>query len=490
MSHRLPTERSDAPASPVPAVGQAASRALGWSFLNTAVGRVGTLAVGIVLARLLGPESFGAFAVASVALAAMLSLNELGVSLAIVRWPGDPRTIAPTVNTIAVTFSVLLATVGFFAAPAFATAMGDPAATSVVRVMLIGVVLDGLASTPAALLQREFKGGRRAAIDQVNVWLGAILSIVCALAGFGAMSLAIGRLSGSITSAVMFLASSPLPYRFGFDRTQVPDLLKFGIPLAGSSLFVFAIGYADQIVVGSMLGTTALGYYVLAFNLASWPVNMFSQPLRNVVPATFARLQHDRRAMNGALKSIIGVLTAVGVPICLLLAGAAMPIVTFVYGPTWAPAAPALTLLAILAAFRIFFALAYDYLVVLGRSRAILIIQIVWLVVLIPSLILGASVAGVAGLAGVQVIVAAVVITPLYVAQFARAGLRPREVAARVWLPLTVGLFTGVLSLMVARVVPSPFLACVIAGTIGLLAVGLLVWRDRSELSSLRAMGT
>ena len=163
MSHRSPTERSDAPASHRSRSGAGGFAGSGLELPeHRCLAAFGTLAIGIVLARLLGPEAFGTFAVATVALVAVLSFNELGVSLAIVRWPGDPRTIAPTVTTIAVTFSVLLATVGFFAAPAFATAMGDPGATSVVRVMMIGSrSSDGLVSTPAALLQREFQRGRR-----------------------------------------------------------------------------------------------------------------------------------------------------------------------------------------------------------------------------------------------------------------------------------------------------------------------------------------
>ena len=36
-----------------------AANAFAWSLLNTALSRLGTLAIGILLARLLGPESFG-----------------------------------------------------------------------------------------------------------------------------------------------------------------------------------------------------------------------------------------------------------------------------------------------------------------------------------------------------------------------------------------------------------------------------------------------
>ncbi len=154
-------------------------------------------------------------------------------------------------------------------------------------------MINGAVAAPAAVLQREFRQGRRMAIDQVNTWLGAIVSLGLALFGLGAMSLAIGRIAGSLVSGVMFVAWSPLPYRFGFHRSTARRLLRFGLPLAGASMIVFAVGYADQLVTGAVLGATALGFYVLAFNLSSWPVSIFSQPLRSVAPAAFARLQHE-----------------------------------------------------------------------------------------------------------------------------------------------------------------------------------------------------
>ena len=248
-----------------------ASNAFAWSLLNTVVSKVGTLGIGIVLARMLGPESFGTYAVALVALMAVLSFNELGVSLAIVRWPGDPAAIVPTVNTISVAGSFLFCTGAMLAAPAFTAAMGDPGATDVVRILILSVFINGVVASPAALLQRDFKEKTRLGIDQVNVWTGAVLSIVLALTGMGAMALAVGRVAGSLVSGAMFLAASPMPYRFGLDRSQLGPLLRFGLPLAGTSIIFFAVGYADQLTAGAMLGPAALGLLrprVQSFQLA------------------------------------------------------------------------------------------------------------------------------------------------------------------------------------------------------------------------------
>jgi O-antigen/teichoic acid export membrane protein len=417
---------------------------------------------------------------------AVLSFNELGVSLAIVRWPGDPKAIAATVNTISLVASTAIAGATYVLAAPFAAAMGERGATHVVQLLGLSVILSGAVASPAALMQRQFKQSTRMLIDQVTVWVGALSSIGLAIAGAGAMSLAVGRIAGAGIGAILFIRLSPEPYRLGLDRGQVGPLLRFGLPLAGASVVVFAISFADQIVVGRMLGSTALGFYVLAFNLSQWPVTVFSQPLRNVAPATFSRLQHEPEAMRGAFRSIIGLLAAVTFPVCLLLAGAAGPIVGFVYGGAWAPAASVLAWLGILAAFKILYELAYDYLVVIGASRAILGLQVATLVSLIPALMLGVDASGITGAAAAQVAVAAGVMLPLYVVLFARAGLNPLRLLGRIWLPAVIagGVYAGALG--ISALLPADLPACLAAGVVALLALAGLILRDRAEVTRLR----
>ncbi|MFD4958802.1 oligosaccharide flippase family protein [Microbacterium sp. NPDC058389] len=458
-----------------------ARRALGWSFANTVIGKLSGLAIGIVIARLLGPEEFGTFAVAMVALMAVLSFNELGVSLAIVRWDGDPRRIAPTVTTISVVASTLIFAAGLAVAPAFATAMGDPDATPVVQLMLVCVPLNGLVATPAALLQRGFQQGRRTIADQVNVWLGAGISIVLAVLGVGAMSLAIGRVVATVVFSAMIIAFSPERLRFGWDRTLVRPLLGFGLPLAGASIVVFAVAYADQLIVGALLGSQALGFYVLAFNLASWPVNMLSQPIRAVAPAAFARIQGDASRMDAGFRAAFRVVLAVALPACAFLSGAALPVVIFVYGEVWAPAALALQWLALQAAIRIVFELSYDFLAVKRRSTALLIIQLAWLAVLVPALLLGADRGGIAGVAAAQFVVAAAVMIGGYGWALGRAGVHLLALARATLVPLLGGGVVLAASILCAQLIASPLLAAAVAGALSVAAsAGLLLLSRRS----------
>jgi O-antigen/teichoic acid export membrane protein len=462
-------------------------RALGWSFGSTLLNKVSLFGIGIMLARLLGPHAFGTYAVAYVALIAVLNFNELGVSLAIVRWQGDPGEIVPTVTTISLLVSAVIYAGCFFAAPVYATTMGAPAATTVIRVLALAVLSDGCTNTPAALLQRNFRQGQRTIADQVNVWLGTCVTVALAWTGHGAMSLAIGRVVGCVAGAMLLLAFAPESLRLGFNPAKARALLRFGLPLAGANLIAFAVMTVDQVVVGHVLGPVALGFYVLALNLAGWPIAMFSQPVRTVGPAVFARLQHDSAAMRTTFLSAAGLLCAVALPMCLLISGAARPLISFVYGTSWLPATQPLMWLALLAAIQVFFLLAYDFFVVLARSRFLLVTQLGWLLALVPALVVGARMDGIYGASLAEFAVAAFCILPWYLIKLSKAGIRLRALGRHVCLPFAGAALTGLLALVAAAMAPNDFTALAASGAAMAAVVGLLGYRMRTMIALLRS---
>jgi O-antigen/teichoic acid export membrane protein len=477
--------RSRAPSAGRGLVGQA-SAALGWSFTNSVVAKLGTVGVGIMLARLLGPHSFGTYAVASVALNILSNFNDLGVGLAIACWPGEPREIAPTVTTISVITSVALYGGCYAGAPSYAAAMGAPAATGVVRTLALIVVIDGFAIVPAGILQRYFRQGQRMISDQVNIWLGTAVTVALALAGFGPMSLALGRLVGCLAAVILLLRFSPEPLRFGFNRRQARPLLRFGLPLAGSGGIAFAVANLDQLIVGRMLGVTALGFFVLASNFSNWPAAAFTEPISRVAPSTLARLQHDPPAMRAGFETMLALVSAVTLPVCFVEAGSAAPLIGLVYGSRWLPAGQPLTWLALLAALQIFFQLTFDYFVVLAKSRVIFTLQLVWLAVLIPGLIAGARGHGIAGVALAELTVAAVVPLPWYLLELRKAGSKGRVLTGRLGLPLAGALLAGLAAAAVAALVPNALVALFCGALAGLLVIGLLLLRMRGILATLR----
>lgn len=326
-------------------------------------------------------------------------------------------------------------------------------------------------------------------IDQVNVWVGAFVSLALALTGMGAMALAIGRLLGSVLSGLLFIKASPLPYRFGWSKEHALPLLRFGLPLAGTSMIVFAVGYTDQLTAGAFLGATALGFYVLAFNLSSWPVSIVSQPLRRVAPAAFAAVQHDPQRMRQSVLTLYGVVGAATIPAFFAIAFAAQPMVLLIYGDVWLPAATVLSWLVIAALCRVFSDLTYDYIVVLGRTNIVFKIQACSLVVLVPALILGAKIGGLPGLALAQTIVSALVVLPLYLWQLRKIGVGATTVLGRLMLPFVAGLVAGIFAWITSASIHNPWVSLPISGSVALVLTCGLLYLRRADIQSLRAIG-
>lgn len=457
-----------------------AARAFGWSFFNTALSRFGTLLVGVLLARILGPDEFGTFAVAMVALLAVLSFNELGVSLAVVRWERDPETVLGSVNAISTAGSVLLFAAMYATSGPLASLLGAPDAAGIIRLMSVSVVFSGMVAGPAALLQRQFRQRRRFAIDQVVTWSGTALSLGLALGGFGAWSLAWGRVVATLLGVLLFVHAT-WPYRWQVDRALVRPLLRFGLPLAGASIVVFAVGYVEQVAVAATLGPTALGYFVLAFNLASWPLNMFSQPLRSVAPAVFSRMQGDPGRIADSFTLLLRVLAVVTLPVCLVGAAAAGDVVRFVYGAQWSPAADVFAVLVLASSVRIFLELSYDLLVVLRHTGRLLAVQLLWLAALGPVVVVAARRQGLVGVALAELAVVVVVVLPCYLVMLRGAGIPLPRLGTAVLVPLLVSLAAAAVTVVLTAEITSSFVAAVAAGTVCLLAIGCVV-RLRPDL--------
>jgi O-antigen/teichoic acid export membrane protein len=401
-----------------------------WSLLNSVLLRFLNVAVSIVMARLLVPEDYGLYAVGTVVLMVLQSMNELGTSVAVVRWQGDVTRAARTATTLAYGSSFLLWGTTFLLAPAVADALNAPDATSLLRVLSFSVLIDAVSAIPNALLTRGFMQRQRAIVDGAGLVLSSAISITLATRGWGAMSLACGALAGNVLCTTLICRLAPAFPRPGWNRTDAEELLRVGLPLAGTSLVFLAILNVDYIVVGRELDPEQLGYYLLAFNLSSWPPNILSVAVRRVAVPAFARLADDRDALDRAFARAVSLLGMISLLAAVLLSTLGPELIHVVYRPRWAPAVEALRWLAVLGAGRVLIDLAYDALAAVGRTRRLLALQVAWIVALIPALAIGTRDGGIRGAAIAHVVVAVGVVIPLYVLALGKVGIRPASLAA------------------------------------------------------------
>ena len=319
-----------------------------------------------------------------------MHVNDVGIIAATVQWRGRLEDMAPTGSTIAIVVSGGVYLLCWWIAPWFAELAGSPGATGEIRLLTVGILIDGITAVRAGALMRRFQQDRLAKANLAGFVVNFVLAVVLALHGAGAYSFVGGYVAGSAVTGVLVVVWAGLPVRLGLDRHVASRLMRFGLPLAVGLGVEAILLNADYVLVGRYLGVVAVGFDLLAFNISSWLQGLVGQAIRWVSIPSFSRLaEQDDEALNEGVRRTIPLLVSVTLPVVTILACLATPLIVGLYGERWAPAAAALPYLALLAVVRLLHWFAVDILTSVGRTRATLWINLCWAVFLIPALTLG-----------------------------------------------------------------------------------------------------
>lgn len=470
-------------ATPEEQLGGRVRRGLAWGFVNSLTMRLGSLLLGIVLARLLTPEAFGLFAVALTVQGILLACADLGLSADLVR-SRDWQRRAPTVALISLLTGGVLTAAMIAGAPALASSLGSDEAAPVIAVMSLALGIAAAGVVPFATIQREFQQSRYFLIVATSFLVGSGLTVLLIVVfGWGAMALAVGKLVEQACTVGLQFALTRTKPRLGFDRSVARSALAFGLPVAGANMLSWTVLYVDYIVIGRIAGAVSLGLYVLAFTVSSWPVNALVHAVRNVALPGFSRLDREKSARN--FVSSFALVFAAGLLVGLLLATLAIPMVTFVYGPGWRGSAGALGVLAVFGAMRVGFDLMATFLIARGASRSVLLVQVTWVVALVPAMVLGVYLWGLVGAGVAHLFVGLLVVLPAYMRALKRQGVSSLALVRAAAPPIGAAVLAAAAVWASTQATESTWQSLIVGGSIGVLVYVALLHRWlRSRLSS------
>ncbi len=476
MSAASPPAESESDASRPPGgLGTRVSRGLGWSVIGQGLSRIGIFTSGIVLARLLLPADMGEVAAALLVVNVIMAINELGVIPAIVRWTGDVKEAAATAATLALVGSVAMYAVAWVIAPYVSEVTNTPGSVWVIRIMSAAVLVDGVIAVPLAMLYRELRVLPQVVAEFAGMALYVGLSVGLASSGAGPNSIAWGRVGGAIGTGVLLVAASGWPARPSFDRKVAADLLRFGLPLAVSAAVFESVMSIDYLIVGRELAGAALGVYLLAFNLSSWPVSVVSLAIGRVSFAGYSALLGDHERLVRGFVQSVAVAVSATLPLVLILAVLSPQLVDVIYGTVWADAAAPLRWLLVLGGLRVVLQLAGEIIAVVGRTMVVLGLRFIWLLLLPFALDFGAERAGLSGVGMAHVAIAVGAITPLFLWEIRRSGIPLRPLAATLPRPAAAAAASLVAMAAVSPLAETGILRILVLGGAGSLVYVLAI---------------
>ena len=415
-----------------------------WSIATTAMLKLASVLTTAVVAHILQPRAFGVYAVALTAYGIINAVGELGLGLCLIRADLDIDSLAPTMVTVAVTTNAIQAGILVALAGPIAAALGSAAAAGPIRVLALAMLINGLFSVPAAQLVRDFRQNKLFLANAIGFLPSTAVLILLAISGGGAMAFAWSMVVGSAVSGCVMIASLPRRYWPGFSRGAVNVLVKFGFPLAGANIVNYVLLNGDYAVVGHLAGAVALGAYVLAFNVASWPYSLLGFMINSVSMPAVSRVKDDADRVKKAISRALRAISLVVMPMSALTIALARPLVLTLYGAKWTASVQPLSILAVYGAISVICVFFANILAGLGRVKFILIVQLVWLAALIPGMVLGIHRDGIVGAALAHVIVIGPIVLPLYL--FGLRKIADLVALARALLPALVAALAAALA--------------------------------------------
>jgi O-antigen/teichoic acid export membrane protein len=342
----------------------------------------------LALVRFLEPKAFGLVALAWTVLVITDQVQNAGAAAALVYRRKDVERAAGSAFLFVVVSSVVLFGVSQAVAPLLARALGTAELTDVLRVMAILLLTRGIGTIPLALLERDIDFRTRSKCELTGAFTQAAVSLTLAITGFGVWSIVFGQIAGSAVQSALAWIVTPLrpnPRRASFE--VVKDLVRYGRYISATNIVNLANNTADNVVIGRVLGATALGFYAVAFRLADFPNTVIAHVVGRVMFPVYSLLQGEVERFRRAFIQNLQRIAVLALPVSVTVLVSADPLVAGLLGDKWSQSATPLRILAAYGLIKSFSGPGGEVFKGAGRPGLGLVTGLLQLAIAVPALI-------------------------------------------------------------------------------------------------------
>lgn len=334
---------------------QSAAGGIRWTTFSMLVVTITQMVRMVVLGRLLGPEAFGLLAMILVVTGFAELLSQAGLSEAIIQHQCPTHIELSSLYWLNIALSGSFYIILLLLTPLIAVLYSTPELEQLLPWAALAFLISPWGTQFKALLQKQLDFKPLAVIEIIAAVVGMFLAIILAWQGYGVWSLIWGSLAQSTVIALsLWLVGwwrQMLP-GFYFNFPAVKPYLSFGLHLVGSNMLNYFNSRIDQLAVGALLGSQALGYYSMAFNLVLQPVSRINPVLTSVAFPVLAKVRDDRAQLKRGYFRMLDLLTSINAPVLIGIAAVAPLLIPIVLGDQWLPIIPLIQVLAVFSLIR------------------------------------------------------------------------------------------------------------------------------------------
>ena len=308
--------------------------------------------VTVILAHLLFPEDFGLMSLAAIFIGLVLTLHELGFGAAIIQRKEINEEHLSTAFWGSLIAGIIFCLFTIISSPLVADFFQDERVQPILIVLSFVFVVGSFIVVPASLLSKNLEFKKIAYLEISTETIAGIIAILLAFSGFGVWSLVLRMLLGNLLYGVLLWIICPWRPSFIFKLDKFKELFGFSVNVTGSRLINYGQINIDNLIVGKILGVSALGYYALAYRLITLPLKRVSMVIIKVTFPTFSIIQEDNKQIRKGYLKVLRYISLITFPALSGLFVVAPEFILIFLGEKWLPVILPLQILCIAGAIR------------------------------------------------------------------------------------------------------------------------------------------
>ena len=306
----------------------------------------------IIAYRVLSPREVGLYGLCLIALGLLEMLTETGVNVIIVKESKPLSYYLDTAFIVSVGRGLLITLILFFASFLLPSFFNDSGLFPLMLLLSLIPTIRGFINPAVAKFQKDLAFSKDALLKLSTIVTDVGFSVLFVFLFPSAISL----ISGMIISAfgevlISFIFIRPWP-KWKYNGEVFHAIVSPGkwVNLAG--LITYAEQNFDNVVVGRILGSTALGYYQTAFNLTRSLITEVGLTFSQVLLPIFGKIGEEKaRLMRAVLRVFLPAVSIMMLPAIFLNIPYIQKLLLLSLGEKWAPMTPLLPYLSIAALF-------------------------------------------------------------------------------------------------------------------------------------------
>ena len=305
----------------------------------------------LVLARLLLPADFGLIGLTYTVTSIAATLTNIGIEDVLMQRQRALRLWAGVAFWITLGLASLAGLLVAAVSPIAAAAYQAPALVGLLAVAALAMPINALASVPAMVMRSRMQFGVLATYGTLEILAQASLTIAFACMGLGAYSFVAPAPVLAVARALVFwrLARSGASLRPRRNRWR--HVVNNTGAVFLTRVVIALINQGDYIILGLIASQDVVGGYYFGFRLAAQPLWMLAGNFSGVIFPALAQLKGDARRQGEAALKASNLLSFCVMPVAMLQAAAAAPLVGSLFGDKWLTSIPVIQLLSIGLAF-------------------------------------------------------------------------------------------------------------------------------------------